>query len=121
MDYKKLITIELNSLKEELGKIGVQNQNTPQDWIPLPQGVNETEPDQNVVADRSEDWQETRGILDTLETRYNNLTRALNKIENNNFGHCEICEQPIEEDRLAANPAARTCKKHLEEEVNLPL
>ena len=43
------------------------------------------------------------------------MVRELKKIEEGSFGVCEINGDKIEEDRLLANPAARTCKKHLGE------
>ena len=51
-----------------------------------------------------------------IETRYNEVKHALDKIEGypEKYGMCEVSNQPIEHDRLEANPAARTCKKHLE-------
>jgi len=98
----------------------VQNPAVAKDWIPTPPEPSAAEPDPNDLGDRSEDWQETRGVLDTLETRLNNLKKALKKIEAGCYGVCEICASAIERDRLDANPAARTCKAHLEEEVKLP-
>ncbi|MEK7091498.1 MAG: TraR/DksA C4-type zinc finger protein [Patescibacteria group bacterium] len=40
---------------------------------------------------------------------------ALAKIDAGNYGLCEISQEPIELDRLEANPSARTCKKHLDQ------
>ena len=89
------------------------------DWIPTPEDVERFEADPNIVADQSENWAERRGTLDALETRFNNVTRALLKLEDGMYGTCEICTGNIEGDRLNVNPAARTCKKHLEDEVAL--
>ena len=47
-------------------------------------------------------------LLDQLENRLIDVLSALNKIKNNNYGICEISGSPIEEERLKANPAART-------------
>ena len=49
------------------------------------------------------------------------IKRALKKIKDDEYGKCELCGEDIEEDRLEANPAARTCKKHMGEEAKLPL
>ena len=38
---------------------------------------------------------------------------ALERIEKGTYGICEVGNEEIEEDRLNANPAARTCKAHL--------
>ena len=44
----------------------------------------------------------------------------LKKIEAGTFGVCEISGEPIEEDRLDANPAARTNKANINNEADLP-
>lgn len=119
--YKVELEEISNNLITELQSLGVQNQRVRQDWIPVPDEPSDTEPDANDLGDRSEEWQAIRGTLDLLETRLNNVKRALQKIEKGTFGTCEICGQQIEEDRLAANPAARTCIKHLAEEDNLQI
>jgi len=119
--YQQQLEAEATTLKIQLEQLGVQNNATVTDWIPTPHAVADSSADENVVADRSEDWAETRGTLDALETRYNNINRALKKIADGTYGICEISGEPIEADRLAANPAARTCKAHLDAESTLPL
>lgn len=119
--YKEALQTEAVALQKQLESLGVQNPETPTDWIPTPQDAATTAADENVVADRSEDWAETRGTTDALETRYNNVNRALEKIASGTYGVCEVSGEPIEADRLAANPAARTCKAHIEDESALPL
>ena len=70
--------------------------------------------DLNDVADRTEEYDERRATLATLEGRYNDIRRAIKKIEDGTYGICEMGGEEIEEDRLEANPAARTCKAHME-------
>jgi RNA polymerase-binding transcription factor DksA len=48
-----------------------------------------------------------------LEGRRTDVKEALDKIEEGRFGICEECGEKIEEDRLEANPSARTCKAHM--------
>jgi RNA polymerase-binding transcription factor DksA len=110
---------ELATLTKELEGLGIHNPQTKEDWIPTPKDVGTPEADQNVVADRSEDWAERRGTLDALETRYNNIVRALDAIAGGTYGICEIGGEEIEADRLEANPAARTCKAHITDEASL--
>ncbi|MCA9366089.1 TraR/DksA C4-type zinc finger protein [Candidatus Kaiserbacteria bacterium] len=107
-------------LTTELAGLGIQDPHNPADWIAKPDSETGGEPDPNDVADRTEDWDERRATVALLETRFNNITRALNKFNTGTYGVCEISGEPIEADRLAANPAARTCKKHLEAESDLP-
>ena len=118
--YKQRLEEDLAALTEELKSIGIHNPDVPSDWQAVPPAAGSSTADPNEVADRVEDWNERRGELAELETRYNNLTRALKKIEDGTFGICEINGEEIEADRLDANPAARTCKAHLNDEVDLP-
>ncbi|MBI2086800.1 MAG: TraR/DksA C4-type zinc finger protein [Candidatus Zambryskibacteria bacterium] len=52
-------------------------------------------------------------IVNTLETRYNDIKSGLDKIEHGTYGLCQICGKEIETDRLEANPSARTCIEHM--------
>ena len=118
--YKNRLETMLAELTEELKTLGVHNPEVPEDWQALPEDVDVSQSDPNVGADRVEDWEERRATLAELETRYNNLRRALKKIDEGKFGVCELCGKEIEADRLDANPAARTCKEHINNEADLP-
>ncbi len=117
--YKTILEAEFADLEAELKTLGIHNPTVPEDWIATPSGVGENEADENVGADRAEEWEEKAAILAVLETRYNNVSRALGKIGSGEFGKCEIGGEPIEEARLDANPAARTCMAHLNDEAEL--
>lgn len=119
--YKNRLEIMLAELTEELQTLGIHNPEVPEDWQAIPADVETAEADPNVGADRVEDWEERRATLAELETRYNNLRLALKKIEDGTFGVCELGGEEIEADRLDANPAARTCKAHINNEADLPL
>lgn len=119
--YKVRLEQMLAELTEELQAIGVKNPEVAEDWTAIPEGVETGEADPNIGADRVEEWEERRATLAALETRFNNIRRALKKIDDGTFGICELSGEPIEEDRLNANPAARTCKAHLNNEADLPL
>jgi len=118
--YNEALKTELLQIVDDLKKIGIHNPSVKEDWIATPGEIIDAEPDENIAADRSEDWQERRATLATLETRYNNINRALKKIADGTYGMCEICGDAIEEDRLAVNPAARTNKAHINDEAQLP-
>lgn len=120
-ELKQKLTEEKTRLEAELNDLGVQDKSVPEDWVATPDEPITTEADPNEVADRSEEWTERRGEMSLLETRYNNVLRALRKMEDGTYGVCEVSGAAIEADRLEANPAARTCKAHLDEEANLPL
>lgn len=118
--YEVRLREELAEVTGELQGLGVHNPDNPHDWIATPEPEQSGEADPNVAADRVEDWDERRAILSQLERRYNDLNRALEKVKNGTYGVCEISGEEIEEDRLRANPAARTCKAHIEDEATLP-
>ena len=108
-------------LESELKTVGVQNPNNPSDWEAKETAM-DTVPspaDPNEAADKMEEYGENRAINDTLEIRYNAVKRALKKIEDGTYGVCEISGEKIEEDRLEANPSARTCKHHMNDEASL--
>lgn len=118
--YKTVLQNELTEITKSLSELGVRDPDNPNDWVTTPDEPSKNTPDPNDFGDRSEEWQERRGTLSALETRFNNIKRALQKIEAGTFGICELSGTQIETDRLDANPAARTCKAHLNDESQLP-
>lgn len=113
--YKNALETELKQLTEEMNNLGVKNPDVKGDWIERADDLDTVSADLNDVADRTEEYDERRATLATLEGRHNNIKRALKKIEEGKYGICEVSGEPIEEDRLDANPAARTCKAHINE------
>jgi RNA polymerase-binding transcription factor DksA len=111
--YKALLETEAEKLKNDLQELGVQNPEVKSDWVERADDLETTSADLNDVADRTEEYDERRATLATLESRYNDVRRALQKIKDGKYGICEVAGEPIEEDRLEANPSARTCKDHM--------
>jgi RNA polymerase-binding transcription factor DksA len=107
-------------LATELESLGVHDPHNTSDWIATP-SVSASEPDHNDAADMVEELEERESTLAVLETRWNDIRRALEKMEAGTFGICEIGGEPIEEVRLSVNPSARTCIAHKEREVDLSL
>lgn len=118
--YRTLLEGALDEVTKELQTLGVLNPENEQDWIATPVDTEEGEADENVSADRAEELEERTAILADLESRYNATRQALKRITDGTYGICEISGEAIEEDRLSANPSARTCKVHREEEADLP-
>ena len=116
--FKSLLESELKLLEGELNTVGRRNPDNPSDWEAVQGETNIDTADRNEVADGIEQYEENSGILKELETRYNNVKLALEKIEGGKYGICEISGEEIELDRLEANPAARTSKAHMNEEVS---
>ncbi len=110
---------EKEKLVSELRTIATYNESSG-DWVAKPEALS-GEADQNLTADTTEEWNERRAMVAQLETRFHNVYRALKKFDTGTYGICEVSKDPIEPDRLEANPAARTCKLHMEKERELPL
>ena len=109
--------IKLNEEKEllikELSTIGQQSPDGI--WSVTPDNIDEEKSDKIDTADNMEELQTRKAVLETLKTRLKNVDEALERIINNTYGICKVGDDKhkIEEDRLEANPAATTCKEHL--------
>jgi len=77
--YKALLEVDLQQIIKDLEQLGIHNPEIPTDWIATTGEIVDAESDENLAADRSEDWQEHRGTVAVLEPRYNNIVRALKK------------------------------------------
>jgi RNA polymerase-binding transcription factor DksA len=112
--FKKKLEDEKRNLEKELEEVGQQNPDRPSDWVATP-GVRDISlADENTVADSIEEYEENKAILNTLESRYQDIISGLDKIKHNVYGICQVCKKEIEHERLDANPAARTCIEHVE-------
>ena len=119
MDKKKIkekLEKERDQLLEELRDMGKLNIETGE-WEATPEEMSSREVDQNDMADRFEDFESRSSMIRVLEPRLNNILRALKDLNKGTFGVCEICGKEIEAARLEANPAAKTCKHHLNAQV----
>lgn len=106
--FKGKLKEEMKNLVGELKTVGRINPDNPEDWEPTKADFNIPESDKNDVADEIEEYEERSAILKQLEIRYNEIKNALKKIEDGNYGICEISGEEIPRDRLEANPSART-------------
>ncbi|MFZ2621204.1 MAG: TraR/DksA C4-type zinc finger protein [Minisyncoccia bacterium] len=113
--FKKLLEKEVELLESELSTIGRKNPDNPSDWEAVEKNNDRDTAEDVEVADSMEEFEVNRSILTQLEIRLNETKNALIKIEKGNYGICEKGGEPIEEDRLEANPSATTCKKHMGE------
>jgi RNA polymerase-binding transcription factor DksA len=71
-----------------------------------------TSEDIDESSGESEEIQEHRASIDALEKTLVEVDHALAKLVSGEYGKCEVSEEWIEEDRLVAYPAARTCSAH---------
>jgi RNA polymerase-binding transcription factor DksA len=112
--FKGKLEEELASVQEELNDVGRKNPTNDKDWEAEPGDMNENSADSNETADNIEEFEGNTAILKDLEEKFNDIKDALAKIEKGTYGLCEISGEPIEKERLEANPAARTCMNHME-------
>lgn len=112
--FKKRLEEELSLVEKELNDVGRRNPDNKLDWEAEPADFDTSSADDNETADKIEEFEGNTAVLKELEIRYNDIKDALKKIKEETYGFCEVCGQPIEEERLVANQAARTCKEHKE-------
>jgi RNA polymerase-binding transcription factor DksA len=117
---QEALTQELATVVSELNDIAVLDTESG-DWVIRTDSLDQNEADENTQADAAEEADEHVAILAELENRYRSILHALKKIEDGTYGICEVGGEAIEERRLLANPAARTCTHHMETEYELPL
>ncbi len=109
-EQQSKLEAEKDLLEGELKGMARYSEETDE-WEAVPE-VQATggEADPNDLADRSGDFEERSATVYTLTTRLNDIKHAIRNISAGTYGMCENCGNKIEEDRLGANPAARTCK-----------
>ncbi len=110
--FKELLISEKTQLEEELKNIALFNDETNV-WEATPDQDMIGEIDDNDAADRFEDFEARSSMVSTFQARLTDINIALSKIEHGTYGICEISGKKIEQDRLEANPAARTSKEHM--------
>ena len=111
--FKEMLEKQKAHLEEELSGIGRRNPNNPSDWEATVTDLDVLPADENEVADVFEELEENKALINTLEEQLREVDAALAKVDTDKFGVCEVCGEEIEEDRLGANPSAKTCKEHM--------
>jgi DnaK suppressor protein len=113
MKHIYTLETEATKLKEELSRLGRRNLETGE-WEATPDEVDESDADENTQADRFEDFEERSSLMKELSARLTQVEAALKKAHEGGYGICATCGNPIEENRLEANPAADTCIEHMQ-------
>ena len=103
-------TVLLNDLKEIAV---VKNKKNPDDWEAVPDKINGHSADPNEAGDRIESYENNTALVRQLERRLLEVDEALTNMDSGKYGLCRVCNKQIESDRLEANPAAPTCKEHM--------
>lgn len=111
--FKEKLEAEKKLVENELRSVGRINPENPKDWQATPSSTDGVSADKTEVAEHMEAFEERGAVEVELENKLGSIKRALDKIKNGTYGICEKGGEPIEIARLEANPAAATCKKHL--------
>lgn len=113
--FKNKLEAELVVVEGELKATGKLVNPESGDWEGTAPEMDTMPPqaEKNEAADKIEETEANRGIEETLEARWKEVKHALEKIDRGSYGKCEVDGGAIEEERLEANPAARTCMAHL--------
>jgi DnaK suppressor protein len=110
--FKNKLTTEKASLESNLGEVAQKDPTLAKGWEATSGNMDVDSADENEVADKFEEYEGNKGILDKLEGQLAEVNAALERIDNNTYGICEICKLPIEKERLEANPSSRVSIKH---------
>lgn len=106
-------------LEEQLSHLGSRDPSNPGDWMASKPEGEEFGADRTDNAGVIEEMFGNNASMNELEFRLKTVNAALDRLQSGTYGVCEISGHDIELDRLEANPAARTCKEHMQEEKNL--
>lgn len=111
--HETQLLAEKKRLEEMLRTVG-RKTNIPGDWEATPEKMDTSRADVNEAADAMEEYETRIATTAMLEDQLKDVIAALARIKNGTYGTCSVCNATIEEDRLSANPAAATCKAHMQ-------
>ncbi len=114
-ELRAALETERENLEEELASHG-RVQDETGNWEGSSEGFEGEEADPNLVGDQIEELANNVPLVEELEDRHTDVSEALEKMDEGVYGLCEVCSEQIPLARLKANPAARTCIEHAEEE-----
>ena len=108
-ELKKRLEQERILLEKDLLKFADKDKRIPNDYdTRFPDlGGRSSAPDED--AKEIETYENLLAVEYALELRLKEVNKALEKIKENNYGHCEICKKDIQLERLKANAAAKAC------------
>ena len=108
---KQKLIEEKNRIEGELAPLAIKDEHGI--WQARQTETGESLADDEEVAEAVTEFQENSSFVEDLKNQIADINEALVNIETGNYGICITCKQPIEEDRLLANPPALTCKAHM--------
>ena len=107
--FKKKLIDEKKELEEELGEVA---KNEPgQGWEATSGEIEVDSADENEVADKFEEYETNKGLVDKLHKELSEVNEALDRITKGTYGVDEVTNKHIPRERLEANPSARVALK----------
>jgi len=113
--YKNRLEAEKKILADELATVSTSDAESRGGVRAISDDLDISEADENELGDKFESLDNNEAIENRLEERMELVIRALAMMEADKYGLCEVCELPIEEKRLEADPAAPTCILHMKQ------
>ncbi len=110
--FQNRLEEEKGELEKQLETIARPSAENPGEWEAI-QTDTSLEADPHDQADLLDQYQENRALVEVLGPRYHQVLAALERIKQGTYGIDEIDQEPIEEERLEADPAATTRKANL--------
>ncbi len=110
--FKNKLEEEKKRLEAELSRVGKRNPGVKGDWEPTTSEFDAQSLEKSELADRFEEFENRSAVEIHLEERLNEIIAALERAKNGTFGICAVCGEPIDENRLEANPSSATCVRH---------
>lgn len=109
--YKTLLETERDELLNNL-KGGALLDTTTGEFNTV-SDTSETEADDLDLDNRNEEFEKDSAINEVMSLRLKDVEEALARIENGTYGICVVSGEPIEEERLMADPTAKTSIAHI--------
>jgi DnaK suppressor protein len=105
--------LETNLKKLEGEMLEIAQKENDSTWSAIQTETNIDTADRVDVAESIDNYESNLLTTSSLEREVFDIKDALDKIESNTYGLCEICQKEIEPDRLNVEPQARTCELHM--------
>jgi len=109
-ELKQKLEESKTSIEKALQSFATKNE-TGDDWntkFPVEENCDDVECEEDEV----EEYENLLPVEYSLEKRLKDVKHALEKIETNTYGKCEVCGIEIDQERLKAVPEAKTCTEH---------
>ncbi len=111
--FKKRLEEESEALKQQLDAMSRHTETNPDKWEVISKPV-EPESEKEDAAAILEEYDKNVALVNDLQIRYRKVIDAIERINNNTYGICTMSgvQHTIKDERLMADPAARTCEAH---------